>query len=754
MRVALVFLLLLMGLAEAQEVTVPTAKVQGVVLERGTKRALSDVNVFILPHKLKATTDAQGRFSFDSVPFGEFQFVVNLTNYKKYEVAKNLTLDSLNEGNRILLERTNYQVFEITVRDRAKKRDDTTRTMKAEQFLTVPGANGDPVKAVQNLPGVSRAQGFSSQVVIQGSAPKDTSYLMDSHDVPLIFHFGGLTSVITPEAIEQVDYLSAGYGPEYGRALGGLVGLKTRDPSPDQTKGFAFVDIFKSGGLVEGPLNDSSSYLLTARYSYLGFILAEAAKKEKGFDLTVAPSFGDFAGIYKKKLSETDELKVLTILSHDELKFVLNEPLRTDPSLRGNFSNSTDFFRIIPQWQRRIGTDEAYRVSFGLGEDKFNVDAGDIFLHTKAQVVTHRAEWEKRFKPSWVSYLGLDARYARESAVFKVPNVSNEGGVRNPISSVESIERQLERDVWLLGPYWRNSVKVPETAWTLMPSLRLDYFSPTRETLPQPRLAARYDASPSLYYRAATGLYRQPPLVQELARGYGNPDLKSPSALHYTAGFDKDFRGDSSDGFTLQASLFLRTFDHLVVRSTRTIDRDGVRSFENYNNEGSGRAYGTELLLRYDHKPWSGWLAYTLSRSTRQQPGQSEYVFEYDQTHNINLVGAYETSGNWRYSSRLRYVSGNPYTPVTGGVFDADNDVYLPVRGGFYSQRLSSFVQLDVRVDKKWIFDSWILTAYLDVQNATNRKNTESIGYSYDFSERQDVTGLPLLPTFGLRGDF
>ncbi len=120
------------------------SRVEGVVLERGTKRPLSDVNVYILPHKLKATSDAQGRFVFEDVPTGEYEFVVNLANYKNFSQRGPIK--------KILLERANYQIFEITVRDKANKRDDTTRSMKAEQFLNVPGANGDPVKAVQNLP--------------------------------------------------------------------------------------------------------------------------------------------------------------------------------------------------------------------------------------------------------------------------------------------------------------------------------------------------------------------------------------------------------------------------------------------------------------------------------------------------------------------------------------------------------------------------------------------------------------------------
>jgi len=750
----MLFYLLFSFATLAQPVQVPTGRIEGVTLERGTKRPLSDVNVYILPHKLKATTDKDGRFVFDAVPMGEYEFVVNLANYKNYARKENLDLAKPGPAKKILLERANYQVFEITVRDRAVKRDDTTRTMKAEQFLNVPGANGDPVKAVQNLPGVARVQGFSSQVIIQGSAPEDTSYLMDDHEVPLIFHFGGLTSVITPEAVEQVDYLSAGYGPEYGRAMGGLIGLKTRNPATDRNKGFAFVDISKSGGMIEGPINETSSYLVAGRYSYLGFVLAQVLKDEPAFNLTVAPSFGDLAGIYKKKFSNGDEFKLLSILSHDELKFVLNEPLREDPGLRGEFSNTTDFYRLIPQWERRLSGGEAWRASIGFGQDKFKVNAGEDFLDVQNLVLTQRTEWEKKFRSDWTSYLGVDTRLGQAEVAFKLPGRNNQGGVDNPFSSGETVERSIKQDEILIGPYWRNRIKAEDSRWTLMPSVRLDYFNKTEEILPQPRFAARFDQNSSLFYKAAVGLYFQPPEPQETSPGFGNPDLDSPRSWHFTTGFEKDFRNGSTSGYTLQTNLFYRRFEKLVVSSQSTVVRNGNVEFERYNNDGKGRAYGAEFLVRFEKRPWSGWLSYTLSRSQREEPGQSEYLFEFDQTHNVNIVGAYEAKNNWRYSSRLRYVTGNPVTPVVGSVFDADNDVYIPKRGPFYSERNSAFVQLDFRIDKTWVYDTWLLNAYLDIQNVTNQKNSEGIRYSYNYAQKRDVMGLPVIPTFGIRGEF
>jgi hypothetical protein len=174
---------------------------------------------------------------------------------------------------------------------------------------------------------------------------------------------------------------------------------------------------------------------------------------------------------------------------------------------------------------------------------------------------------------------------------------------------------------------------------------------------------------------------------------------------------------------------------------------------QNYSNNGSGKIYGGEIQAKYRFNEWTSQIVYTYLQSERRIPGFGTRPSEFDQTHNLNLIGAYNLE-RWTYSARFRYVTGNPYTPVTGATFDADNDVYIPLRGTIYSERFNAFNQLDIRIDRKFIYDTWILTAYLDIQNIYNSQNSQNIEYSYDYSQNKKVRGLPILPTFGFKGEF
>ena len=163
-----------------------------------------------------------------------------------------------------------------------------------------------------------------------------------------------------------------------------------------------------------------------------------------------------------------------------------------------------------------------------------------------------------------------------------------------------------------------------------------------------------------------------------------------------------------------------------------------------------------ELLVRHEFaNRFFGWITYTLSRAERLDPGESDYrLFDFDQTHILTLVGSYQLPRNWEVAARWRYVTGSPTTPFDGGVFNVDTYEYEPVPGKVNSARFEDFHQLDLRVDKRWIYDTWKLNLYLDVQNLYNRSNVEGYQYNFDYSERVPSQGLPILPILGIKGEF
>jgi outer membrane receptor protein involved in Fe transport len=285
----------------------------------------------------------------------------------------------------------------------------------------------------------------------------------------------------------------------------------------------------------------------------------------------------------------------------------------------------------------------------------------------------------------------------------------------------------------------------------LMPGVRADYSHDTEDWTLDTRLGVRYDLYPSelrTSIKGGIGVYHKPPEPYESIEPFGTPGIGSERVMQYSLGFEQEL----SRPFEVSIEGFYKDFDQLAVWSPDPLTESGQR----YDNIGIGRAYGGELLLRY--KPggrFFGWLAYTLSRSERRdRPEEAWELFDYDQTHILTALGSYKLGRGWTVGARFRYISGTPYTPYVGGIADYDAGGYSPVESADKnSARLPARHQLDFRVDKEWVFQSWKLAAYLDVQNVYNRQNSEDIGYNYDYSEVDTVPGLPFLPILGVRGE-
>jgi hypothetical protein len=169
--------------------------------------------------------------------------------------------------------------------------------------------------------------------------------------------------------------------------------------------------------------------------------------------------------------------------------------------------------------------------------------------------------------------------------------------------------------------------------------------------------------------------------------------------------------------------------------------------------EGEGRAYGTQILLRQELAAgFFGWVSYTLMRSERKDhEGNDWRLFDYDQTHVATVVGSYDLGKGFEVGARLRYATGLPRTPVVGAFYSARRDLYEPQFGQQNSTRIPDFVQADVRVSKRFQGGGWKGEVYVDVQNVTNRSNPEEVVYNYNYTKRDYITGLPILPVFGGR---
>jgi hypothetical protein len=723
------------------------ATLAGEVRERGTRDPVPYASVSATngERTLRTDTDEAGAFKLELSP-GSWTITILGGEWERFTVHEQVAGE---EHVRYFVERRRYGRYETVVRGKPQREEVERRSLETEEIVKIPGTNGDALRSVENMPGVARAPFNSGIIVVRGSPPEDSLVLLDGHQLPQLYHFGGLTSVWNSDLIQRIDFLPGNASVRYGRFMGGVVDVVPRDPRTDAMHGYVNTNIFDTGVLLEGPVG-GGSFALSGRRSYIDAILPAVIPADSGINLTTAPRYYDYQGV----LSEPawgGRLRLYAYGSDDELTFVSSRPA-DDPALRGTFDTHLAFHNLYASWTKT--GDWRVRASFQPGWQLSRAAVGqELSFDVEYINFDERLDISRSFAGGRVKLaFGFDGEIVHYDATAHVPRPPNEGDPQQMPISGQTVFAIDERG-WDWSPAVWAQVELGVTnRLTVTPGVRLDWLQFTNELSLDPRLTARYAINPRTSVMAAAGLFHEPAQPQFTDRVLGNPYVRSESAIHYAAGVAHD----PAPSWHLESTAFYKDLRSLVVPSSQLVIRDGRITTEVYSNEGSGRVYGAEFLIRRDlARGLFGWLAYTISSSERRDtPGGALRPSDFDQTHVLVAVASWKFTRKWEAGVRLRYATGDPYTPVIGGVFDADHDVYQPIPGAIDSMRVPAFVQLDVRIDHRWIFERWMLDAYLDIQNATNRQNVEAVLYGYDFTRTANVTGLPVIPAIGLKGEF
>ncbi len=635
----------------------------------------------------------------------------------------------------------NEGVQEVEVHGDKPPREVTKFTLDQREIARIPGTNGDALRSLQNLPGVARSPALSGLLIVRGSAPEDTQYFVDGTPVPLVYHFGGLSSVVPTEMLGRIDFYPGNFSTQYGRAMGGIVDVGLTEPKSDRLHVMAQADLIDTRAIVQGPLFDTGwKFALAGRRSWFDVWLAPVLSASNA-SVSVAPVYYDYQAILQRDLDKHSSLRFGFFGSDDRIDILLQSPSSSTPDLAGVIGSHTGFWRAQALYKNKISENTELRVVGAFGEDYLEFNAGSIFFHLDDHPITSRVELAQKLDRRLTLNVGLDLYYSPYSGAAQLPPPPKAGEPPSgPFASQPPVATTATGAVFEPAVY----TELEATPWSgarIVPGLRLDYTDATKSWDFAPRVVVRQDVTtePRTTIKGGIGLFAQPPQAQETNSVFGMAGLTSNRATHYDIGVERVFTPH------VEASLegFYKQLDNLV--------EPGL------GNTGSGVVYGAETLIRY--KPderFFGWIAYTLSRSLRRDaPGAPLRIFEYDETHVLTVLGSYRIGRGWELGMRYRLSSGYMYTPNAYGFYDENIGSYLPL-SAFPpdGSRLPLFHSLDVRVDKTWAFRWGKLSAYLDVLNIYNQGNVDGLTYDYNYTHMAYANDLPIIPSIGLRVEY
>jgi TonB family protein len=759
----------------------PQINFDGVVLERLKKTPMRRVKVKIVDlDGVTAETDVEGHFAFTDVPPGKYKVelshprLITVVTDEEIVAGKRRTVKYLVEE-----KDDDEEGISIVVRAPRIKKEAVETRIRTEEARRVPGTQGDTLKVVQNLPGVARSSFGSGQLIVWGSSPKETRVNVDGVEIPTLYHVGGLRSTINSDLVRSIDLSPGSFGAEYGRGLGGLVRIDLGALPKEGVHGYVATDVMDTSGLISVAVTPRLRLAIAGRYSYLDRLAKQVASDDVG-DFVPIPRYDDYQVRATLALRQDEELSATFLASDDHLRRAIPSD---DPLEIRSQNTDSSWKRLFVRYTRLLPDGASVVVTPSIGYD----DAREESLFGQTPITVTQTAWQyglratyrRRVAASTTLGLGLDFQ-------ARTVNLTRHGSLTLPAREGDITVfghppgNAIADDRWHVlamngAPFATAEITLGHL--TLTPGLRFDpvliegdpSLPRTPSTAPRgyarldlprnpnvsylryapsPRLLATLRANKRLAFTFGGGIYGQPPDPEDMSPVFGNPGITVSRALHLSGGVSFKLRPT----LTFETVGFYKRLWDLVSRNASSTPPLA----ESLVQDQIGRTYGVQALLRQELlRGFFGWVSYSYIRSERRDhPGEDWRLFDYDQTHVLAVLASYQIGHGWEAGARFRYTTGFPRTPVVGSTFATSADQYDPLFGAHNSIRIPAFYQVDVRVEKAFVFRREKLNVFLDVQNVTNRKNPEEIIYNFDYTKRAYITGFPTLAIVGARLEF
>jgi hypothetical protein len=649
------------------------------------------------------------------------------------------------------------------------RRDVGQTTLSVEEVRELPGAFGDAFRAIEILPGVAPVVSGIPYFYVRGAPPNNSGYYVDGIKIPLLFHLGIGQGVIHPGLIDHLDFFPSAAPARYGGATGGIIVGQTRDPG-STFHGEANLRLIDAGALLEAPFAEGrGSALVAGRYGYPGPIL-EAVSPDIGL------GYWDYRARTTWQLTPRDTHGLFAFGSHD---YLASRSPSQDPEARAKLREEfvSDFHRVDLRYDHATASGRMRLAATG-GYDS----QGAQPTYLKDYSTALRLELDQQPSVAVRVRAGAEGRFDR----YRIRLTAS--GPGEPVVPTSANPPPTN----LYGAVHADAVLRLGSRVELVPGARAQLFASSRKqeapgtgrvstVVPavDPRLSSRITLRPGLAWLASLGLSHQYPSLR-----IG----EVPAAILSVPGFPFGVQrlqtaAQASSGFeialpaeiTATAGGFFTRFSGLTDLTASCFqDEPGVTGPRGpgpqvppyvcpNNAPVSGRSYGLELLVRTPvSKRLSGWLSYTLSRSTRKAHfGTSAggdtvatVPSEFDRTHVLNTSLSYDLGRRWRVGGRFLFYTGTPYSNLDGAW-------PVPPYNAF---RNPNFYRVDFRLEKRWrLGQTGSIAWVLEGQNVTLSKEVTGLGKDCDgmgtpqggtTTCKQSEVGPITIPSMGVEAYF
>ena len=720
-----------------------TGSIQGTVYNNSTKAPLVGAEVRIVEIDTRQKTDENGTFVFSDIPAGTYTLITTVPDTELLQRTPIVVKAEETLAPEIYVETTQYRLEEVEVTGESAPKTVSKKSLQSEEITRLPGTAGDVLRALPAIPGIGVANDFSGALYIRGGSDEDNLYYFDRVPVGYPYHFGGLVSSLSSEIIDRIDVYAGGYGAEYGVDSQAVIDIYSQDSSPADLRGKFNLNLLFSEGLLQGRFGEKGYWYAAGRRSYIDLFIGSLSFGTGA--ITAFPRFWDYQLKAGYDFNDKHQFFFNLFASGDRFALKLDGE-DVDEDFQGNISFESGFEGGGIHLRSFLTERLTSYLSLTRSKFLFDVNFGpslSLEIDAPDYVLREDIIYELNAKHRLESGLILGFEPGQVSGTFT--RIPDEGEADYDIR----FQQKVDVDEYVRG--YRAEAYLQDR-YTLLPflsvvfGLRFDYFSRINQLSAQPRGSVLVELPNSSELQFAYGIYNQTPIPAQLSSSVGNPALKSSQASHYILELKRQISQDTE----IKMAAYYKNLADLV-----TADEEAT-----YLNQGVGYAQGTEIFLRHRRGDrFFGWVSYAYALSKRRdRPDEPYRLYSFDQTHVATLAASYNLTPTWEIGAKWQYRTGNPYTPVEEATirFDPRNGepIYVPIYAETNSDRLPPYHRLDLRVSKTYQFGRWKLGAFLELLNAYNRQNLLDYRYSENYTEREDVNQLPIIPYLGITAEF
>ena len=750
------FFLILIQLITFPIVAQNNFTISGFVQDDNSGENLIGVSVYDKETFKGTVTNAYGFYSL-TIEEGTYNITYSFIGLES--VTKNLIVDKDLRVN-ISLKSNAILTDEVTITgEKLDKNISSSNMSQVKMEVTnikqLPAILGevDVIKSAQLLPGITANGEGSSGLYVRGGGPDQNLILLDEAVVYNASHLFGFFSVFNADAIKDINIIKGGMPAEYGGRLSSVLDITMKEGNNKKFKADGGIGLLSSRLTLQGPIQkNKSSFIISGRRTYIDVLskpLLNRENPETGEKNAFAGSgyyFYDLTTKINYRVSDKDRLYLSGYFGRDVF----------------DFANSDNGFAVQIPWGNATGSlrwnhlfnDKLFMNTSLVFSDyrfEFNIAQSDFEFKIFSGINDWNTKVDFLYQPNQRHTIKFGTNYTYHE--FTPGNATGKAG--EVTFAPDEIYRQYSNegaiyfsddfelsDVLKINAGLRYSSFQHAGDITFLNYLKNDLtLNSNNYRHIEPRLSLRYTLNPTSSLKAAyTENYQYVHLASTSAVSLPT-DLWVPSSTAIKPKFAKQlafgyFKNLNDNMYETSVESYYKEMTNLIEYKEGVLPEDNTNSnSDNAFTFGDGDSYGVEVLLKKVQGKTTGWIGYTLSKTTRYfdevNNGES-FPAKYDRRHDLSVTATHKLSKAWTLSGVFVYASGNSITlPTERYVIGGDVYTQFTSRNGY---RMDPYHRMDIgatytpnKKNKKFK-SSWNFSIY----NIYSRKNPYFIYFAIE----------------------